>query len=87
MEFFLINFISFFTNIKKIEYENFQIHLTFLFLAEIITRYLIDFQFFYHYSEVKLKKLLEKNYYFALPPRNQWKLIGWEIPLRTDKEH
>jgi len=25
------------------------------------------------------------DYYIALPPRNQWKLIGWDIPLRTEK--
>ena len=25
------------------------------------------------------------DYYIALPPRNQWKLIGWDIPLSTEK--
>ncbi len=27
------------------------------------------------------------DYYIALPPRNQRKLIGWDIHLSTEKQH
>jgi hypothetical protein len=37
-------------------------------------------------STRKTVEAMEKtDYYIALPPRNQWKLIGWDIPLRTEK--
>jgi hypothetical protein len=25
------------------------------------------------------------DFHIALPPRNQWQLIGWDIPLSTEK--